>query len=133
MRNPVRTLLPAFVATWSCVASPWSIADTSPMPDTMLAVASVGGSEVFSIHRMPVPKPQAGEVLIAVHATGVNAWEQQHVGEEAHSPVVLGSDGSTSSPGTRSRHACFLFGPSRSLRRSDRDISNFRLEHDGRA
>jgi NADPH:quinone reductase-like Zn-dependent oxidoreductase len=56
-----------------------------------------GGPEVLSIHRLPVPKPAAGEVLIAVYATGVNVWEaafRQNAGDGARFPVVLGSDGS---------------------------------------
>lgn len=74
-------------------------ADVFPVPDTMLAAAidTGGGPEVLSIHHLPVPKPSAGEVLIAVHATGVNVWEaayRQHPGDNAHFPVVLGSDGS---------------------------------------
>jgi NADPH:quinone reductase-like Zn-dependent oxidoreductase len=65
----------------------------------MLAAAfdKSGGPDVLSIHRMPVPKPNAGELLIAVYATGVNVWEaayRQHAGNDAHYPVVLGSDGS---------------------------------------
>ncbi len=56
-----------------------------------------GGPEVLSIHRLPVPKPNAGEVLIAVYATGVNVWEagfRQKAGEGVRFPVILGSDGS---------------------------------------
>ena len=97
--NLVRTPLPAIVAALGCVASPWSTADTRPVPDTMLAAAMDrgGGPEVLSIHPLPVPKPNAGEVLIAVYATGVNVWEagfRQKAGEGVRFPVVLGSDGS---------------------------------------
>jgi NADPH:quinone reductase-like Zn-dependent oxidoreductase len=56
-----------------------------------------GGPEVLSIHRVPVPTPNAVEVLIAVHAAGVAVWEldfRQHPGERAHFPVILGGDGS---------------------------------------
>ncbi len=55
-----------------------------------------GGPEVLSIHRLPVPTPRAGEVLIAVHGAGVAVWEtemRQHPGERAHFPLVLGGDG----------------------------------------
>src|SRR2546430_5616438 len=67
----------AVVAASSFITSPRSIAYTHPVPETMLAAAfdRGGGPEVLSIHRMPVPKPHAGEVLIAVYATGVNVWE----------------------------------------------------------
>lgn len=98
MRNPVRRFLPAFVAVCSCVASSWSIADMNPVPDTMRAAAMDrgGGPEVLSIHHVPVPKPSAGEVLIAVYATGVNVWEaafRQKAGNGVRFPVILGSDG----------------------------------------
>src|SRR5438309_5142395 len=88
----------AVVAASSFITSPQSIASTHPVPETMLAAAfdRGGGPEVLSIHRMPEPKPHAGEVLIAVYATGVNVWEasRRHAGSDAHFPVVLGSDGS---------------------------------------
>jgi NADPH:quinone reductase-like Zn-dependent oxidoreductase len=73
-------------------------ANSSPVPDTMLAAAidRGGGPDVLSIHRLPVPSPKPGELLIAVHAAGVGVWEagiRQHPGEGAHFPLVLGSDG----------------------------------------
>jgi NADPH:quinone reductase-like Zn-dependent oxidoreductase len=55
-----------------------------------------GGPEVLSIHRLPVPTPNAGEVLIAVHGAGVAVWEagfRQHPSDRMHFPVVLGGDG----------------------------------------
>lgn len=102
MQNPViGQVLLAIGAALSSVASPGSGADTVPasVPDTMLASAMDrgGGPEVLSIHRLPVPKIDAGEVLIAVRATGVNVWEaayRQRAGGDAHFPVILGSDGS---------------------------------------
>jgi hypothetical protein len=49
-----------------------TISAHSAVPDTKVAAADHGGgSEVLSIHRLPVPKPEAGEALIAVHAAGV--------------------------------------------------------------
>ena len=94
----MRTPLLAMLAALSCVASPGSTADTRPVPDTMRAAAidTGGGPEVLSIHHLPVPKPGAGEVLIAVQAAGVGAWEaglRQHPWAGAQFPLVLGSDG----------------------------------------
>jgi len=68
------------------------------VPDTMLAAAidRAGGPEVLSIHQLPVPKVKAGEVLIAVRAAGIGAWEastREHPGERARFPMILGSDG----------------------------------------
>ena len=44
----------------------------------------------------PVPKPKAGEMLIAVQAAGVGVWEagiRQQPWDGAQFPLVLGSDG----------------------------------------
>jgi len=99
MKSP--TLLAIVVALSFASASPLCFsADTGrPVPDTMLAAAfdKGGGPEVLSIHHLPVPKPKAGEVLIAVHAAGVAVWEigmRQQAGDHASSPMVLGGDGS---------------------------------------
>ena len=82
----------------SLAACWWSPAATPSLPDTMRAAAfdKGGGPEVLSIHQLPVPMPQTGEVLIAVHAAGVGVWEtefRQHPSERARFPVVLGGDG----------------------------------------
>jgi NADPH:quinone reductase-like Zn-dependent oxidoreductase len=70
----------------------------SEPPPTMIAAAidHGGGPEVLSIHRLPVPKPQQGEVLIQVHVAGVGVWnagQREHPTEETHFPLVLGTDG----------------------------------------
>jgi NADPH:quinone reductase len=75
-----------------------SAADRFSVPDTMLAAAidKAGGPEVLSIHHLPVPKPKPGEVLLAVQAAGVGAWEsgiRQNPGEHAQFPLILGYDG----------------------------------------
>jgi len=67
-------------------------------PDTMLAAAidRGGGPDVLSVHRLPVPKVNADQVLIAVHTAGVGVWEasiRQHPGDRARFPMILGSDG----------------------------------------
>jgi NADPH:quinone reductase-like Zn-dependent oxidoreductase len=79
----------AFVAAGSTLAAE---------PDTMLAAAidHGGGPEVITSHRVPVPKPAPGEVLIQVHAAGVGVWEQharQSPDADTHFPLILGSDG----------------------------------------
>src|SRR5690348_4314731 len=84
----------------SCfVASASSSTDIPRVPQTMRAAAfdHGGGPEVLSIHTLPVPKPGAGEVLIAVHAAGVGVWEldlRQHPNPRMRFPAVLGGDGS---------------------------------------
>jgi NADPH2:quinone reductase len=91
--------LAAVLAALSFVPSASSLADSQPVPDTMLAAAidKGGGPEALTPHHLPVPKPRAGEVLIAVHAAGVAVWEvgmRQHAGDRANAPMVLGGDGS---------------------------------------
>src|SRR6185312_10152651 len=98
--GPMRrlTLLPT-LALFSLAVSALSHAQTPAVPQTMRAAAfdRGGGPEVLSIHTLPVPTPGAGEVLIAVHASGVAVWE---LGSRAHPnprmpfPAVLGGDGS---------------------------------------
>lgn len=73
-------------------------ADRFTVPDTMLAAAidKGGGPEVLSVHHVPVPRPRAGEVLVAVQAAGVGAWEagiRRDPGARAQFPLILGYDG----------------------------------------
>lgn len=73
---------------------------SSPLPQTMAAVAidRGGGPEVLTLHRLPVPKPAAGEVLIALDTVGVGPWDV-HIREHPDYlgnpgfPLVLGVDG----------------------------------------
>jgi NADPH:quinone reductase-like Zn-dependent oxidoreductase len=59
------------------------------------AIDSGGTPETMSIHRLPVPKPEAGEVLIAVHAAAVAVWQAGYRPQPGtRFPVVLGPDGS---------------------------------------
>ncbi len=93
-----RPSLLAIGVVLSIAVAPWSFADAPAVPDTMRAAAfdEGGGPEVLTIHRLPVPKPNPGEVLIAVHGAGVAVWEaeiREHPNERARFPLVLGSDG----------------------------------------
>ncbi|HEY0767314.1 MAG TPA: NADP-dependent oxidoreductase [Steroidobacteraceae bacterium] len=61
------------------------------------AIDHAGGPEVITLHTLPVPKPAAHEVLIAVHTAGVGIWDaslRQHPESIKHShfPLVLGTD-----------------------------------------
>jgi NADPH:quinone reductase len=78
----------------------WQSAGAAP-PLTMRAAAidEAGGAEVITLHTLPVPRPAADEVLIAVHTAGVAPWDvsvRQHPDELKHArfPLVLGTDGS---------------------------------------
>ena len=89
---------PAIVAVLNLIASSWSIAAGPSVPDTMRAAAIDRGedAEALSIHQLPVRKPSAGEVLIAVNTAGVGVWQAKYRpgdSQDTHFPVVLGSDG----------------------------------------
>lgn len=71
------------------------------IPEKMPAAAidRFGGPEVLTLHSLPVPVPDAGEVLIRVHTAGVGGWDADMRGGwwpegRPHFPVVLGTDGS---------------------------------------
>jgi NADPH:quinone reductase-like Zn-dependent oxidoreductase len=71
------------------------------VPQTMRAAAmdAAGGPQVITLHTVPVPKPEADEVLIAVDSADVAVWDasvRAHPEElkHAHFPLVLGTDGS---------------------------------------
>jgi NADPH:quinone reductase-like Zn-dependent oxidoreductase len=70
------------------------------VPQTMRAAAidHAGGPQVITLHTLPVPKPDADEVLIAVQTAGVASWDagvREHPDSIKHSqmPLVLGTDG----------------------------------------
>ena len=69
--------------------------------ETMKAAAidRFGGPEELSLHRLPIPAPAAGEVLIAVHTAGVGGWDADvrsgwYPAGPPRFPLVLGTDGS---------------------------------------
>src|SRR5258708_7580596 len=62
------------------------------------AIDRFGGPEVLSIHILPVPVLDAGEVLIAVHTAGVASWDADiragwFPSGRPRFPLVLGTDG----------------------------------------
>src|SRR5258708_11849266 len=62
------------------------------------AIDRFGGPEVLSIHILPVPVLNAGEVLIAVHTAGVASWDADiragwFPSGRPRFPLVLGTDG----------------------------------------
>ena len=85
-----------------CLLSPGLAAGdgAAKLPHTMQAAAidRAGGPEVITLHTLPVPKPAADEVLIAVNTAGVAIWDvglRRHPQSIKHShfPLVLGTDG----------------------------------------
>ena len=92
-----------FLLVVACLLSPGLVAagdGAARLPQTMRAAAidRAGGPEVITLHTLPVPKPAADEVLIALDTAGVATWDvglRQHPQNIKHSafPLVLGTDG----------------------------------------
>ena len=88
------------VATAAVAAIISGQAAGAAVPQTMRAAAidKAGGPEVITLHTLPVPKPDADEVLIAMDTADVAVWDasvRAHPEElkHAHFPLVLGTDG----------------------------------------
>jgi NADPH2:quinone reductase len=63
------------------------------------AIDRFGGPEVLTLHELPVPAVDKGEVLIAVDTAGVGSWDAErragwYPGGHPDFPLVLGTDGS---------------------------------------
>jgi NADPH2:quinone reductase len=76
-------------------------AGTQAIAQTMRAAAidRFGGPEVLTLHELPVPPLDHGEVLIAIHTAGVGIWDADIRGGwypegQPQFPLVLGTDGS---------------------------------------
>src|SRR6478609_3396821 len=101
--TPALRLLAVPVILFACLsaATPSSAADSAAVPAKMQAMAmdKPGGLEVMTLHTLPVPKADANEILIALHAAGVAVWDAE-IRESAKYisnpkfPYILGSDGS---------------------------------------
>jgi NADPH:quinone reductase-like Zn-dependent oxidoreductase len=62
------------------------------------AIDHFGGPEVLTLRDLPVPKPDAGEVLIALRTAGVGPWDIKirrglYLERKPRFPLVLGTDG----------------------------------------
>jgi NADPH2:quinone reductase len=87
------------------------------IPDTMGAavIDRFGKPEVVSIRTVPVPSLDTGEVLIAVHASGIASWDVEMregwwPSGRPHFPLILGSDGSGTVAAVGSRVRRFAIG-----------------------
>ena len=96
----VRTLGTLFVAC-TLIHNAWAGDVHSPEVPKMMQAAAIdhaGDSSALTLHTLPVPKPDANEILIAVDTAGVGIWDvgiRRHPEEIQHSsfPLVLGTDG----------------------------------------
>lgn len=73
-------------------------AATVPAVMRAAAIDRKGGPEVLTLHQLPVPKPAADEVLIALDTVGIGPWdidvrERLDYWKSQGFPVVLGVDG----------------------------------------
>jgi NADPH:quinone reductase len=73
-------------------------ADTIPTEMRAAAIDRFGGPEVLTLQVLPVPAPDATEVLIAIDTAGIGSWDaDMRAGwlpsGRAHFPLVLGTDG----------------------------------------
>ncbi len=69
----------------------------TPQPMKAMAVDEFGGPNKLTLHTLPVPTVDAGEVLIHVEVAGVGIWdamerEGELVYNEVHFPRVLGGE-----------------------------------------
>ena len=75
--------------------------ETVEIPEIMNAAAidRFGGPEVLATHKVPVPRIDKGEVLIALDTAGVGPWDAEmragwYPGDAPTFPLILGTDGS---------------------------------------
>jgi NADPH:quinone reductase len=71
------------------------------IPEIMRAAAidGFGGPEKLTLHKVPVPELDKGEVLIALDTAGVGKWDAEmregwYPGDRPTFPLILGTDGS---------------------------------------
>jgi NADPH:quinone reductase len=80
------------------------------------AIDHAGGPDVLSVHALPVPVPDAHEILIAVHTAGVATWDADMRDgwspddKPWHYPLILGTDGSGTVAAHGSRVRRFQIG-----------------------
>jgi NADPH:quinone reductase-like Zn-dependent oxidoreductase len=80
------------------------------------AIDRFGGPQVVTMHTLPVPDIDPGQVLIAVHTSGLAGWDADirdgwsPTGRKPRFPLVLGSDGSGTVAGVGSRVRRFKVG-----------------------
>jgi hypothetical protein len=71
-----------------------------------IQVHEFGGPEVLKLEEMATPKPSAGEVLVRIHAAGVNPYDTyMRAGTYALKPSLPYTPGSDGAGGRQKREA----------------------------
>lgn len=91
-------MLLAWLATGPAVTEAGGGSGAVPATMRAAAIDRKGGPEVLTLHQLPVPKPGADEVLVALDTAGVGPWdvdvrERLDYWKNQTFPVVLGVDG----------------------------------------
>ena len=100
----IRPLLHTALAVLAGLAAATALAagraHSESLPQSMQAAAidQAGDASVIKLHTLPVPRPDAGEILIRLHAAGVAPWDvdvRKRPAELKNSrfPLILGTDG----------------------------------------
>src|SRR5262249_60571427 len=104
-------------------AVPLQVLDRPVQAMRAVVMQSVGGPEVLELERVPIPQLKSGEVMVELHARGVNFSETEWRRAGYHStplPRILGSGGAgvgpaggprAGAPGGRGRGAVLRAGP----------------------
>lgn len=90
--------LPSAILMASAFACSALSAAAVPQQMQAAAIDKPGEASVLTLHTLAVPRPDAGEVLIALHTAGVASWDveiRRHPEDIKNSklPLVLGTDG----------------------------------------
>ncbi len=99
-RTVARRTVRARAAARRMARAPATARAAETLPTTMKAAAieQFGPPSVLTLHDLPVPRIGPGEVLIAVHASGVGYWDARirdgtWAEGQVRFPLVLGTDG----------------------------------------
>src|SRR5262249_12456010 len=77
-------------------AVPLQLLDRPVQAMRAVVMQSVGGPEVLELERVPIPQLKSGEVMVELHARGVNFSETEWRRARYHPtplPWILGSEG----------------------------------------
>src|SRR5262249_60345225 len=77
-------------------AVPLQVLDRPVQAMRAVVMQSVGGPEVLELERVPIPQLKSGEVMVELHARGVNFSETEWRRARYHPtplPRILGSEG----------------------------------------